>query len=849
MAVFKLKVDAKELPAGTYFVVVRVSHNGQQWQLQGFYHDNNPEVEQNRPTRFFQRSELTQLLQWSYANEVDTPADKQLIALLNEANHVNEPDDPMGLLSVQARREVELEHLHLDVEGHEEGDPSAMPSVANAGPKKTVGLFESNDQSKLTYENVHALILQLHQGIDGLFPEMGLEEAEFRKRLDALVELKERILGLLNGPSMIKNVASSRVGGGGIAALAHEWSPLLLEASYVIRAAKNWLESDSEASFARDPKLVAPCPLQATAGATIVRAWKKYRAYTAIWSGTKWSSGKLQDTLGGRSNDDPETLKKARGKLRKAVKKLKKDDKFDELFSKEKIGTLKHLKNPIAELSAKNIQRLKQQLRQHAIGVIGLDPVELNRERLEEAAQLLREEHEEYHTAWQLARQALEQNLLEYELVIAPPAEPTAMLTPTSLRRARSEFQLRSRCESLERRLNFLADNYESDVVMNGFGLLPTEVDLCAAIIDLPFTIKHATPNWYCIANDGSLDSLSEFQKKNPNWSSEFSTPGNIENLGNHGFVFFRVDVGRDPVVTRYGDTHIVDDLTVIETDGWISLFDQLKPLSSTTMQRYYDHEGNLIRYASMKGTNDSIHVYEYGKLLAKPNNKCKQATSFARSQCNAFDGDVWPSMNRKCKFTDFVFYGPQIRLGIALSLIYELRMFIQCGYYRNVMEQFRALAASDVDRIAFLSRLVSQTFRPEGKYPVALRFTRERVESAKVIKPQGDDRWLPDATENPKIMPIVRAIQRRKYLIDAVAQANKTAEFHRMHERKARKEANTEKENEQRAKAEAREKEFKVLTPELEQVVKQCEELKKLHPTLFPSEYEEEDTRFKKGI
>lgn len=849
MAVFKLNVAAKGFLAGTYLKVVHASDNGQQWQLQSIHHDDNPEVQHNSQTRFFQRSEVTQLLTLSYSDKADTLLDKQFISLLNQANQVDEPDDLMEFLSVQARRTVEREHPHLDVEEQEEGGPSAMPSAANAAPKKTVGLFESNDQSKLTYEKAHALILQLRQGIDGLTPEMGLEEAEFPKRLDALVELKERILGLLNGPSMIKNVASSRVGGGGIAALAHEFSPLLLEASYVIRAAKNWLDSNSDALFARDPKLVAPCPLQARAGATIVRAWKKYRAYTAIWSGTKWSSGKLQNTLGGRSNDDPKALEKARGELRKAVKKLKKNEKFDELFSQDEIGTLEHLKNPIAELSAKNIQRLKQQLRRHAIDVIRCDPVELNRERLKEAAQLLSEEHEECHTAWLLARQALEQNPLEYELVVAPPAEPTTMLTPTSLERACSEFQLRSRCESLEKRLNFLADNYESDVVMNGFGLLPTEVDLCAAIIDLPFTIKHATPNWYCIVNDGSLDSLSEFQKKNPNWSSEFSTPGNIKNLGNHGFVFFRVDVGRDPVATRYGDTQIVDDLTVIETDGWISLFDQLKPLSSTTMQRYYDHEGNLIRRASMMGTNDSIHVYEYGKLLAKPNNKRKQATSFAQSQRTAFPGEVWPSMNRECPFTDFVFYGPQIRLGIALSLIYEVRMFIQCGYYRHVMEQFRAVAASDVDRIAFLSRLLSQTFRPEGKYPVALRFTRERVESARVIKPQGDDRWLPDATERPAVMPIVRAIQRRKYLIDAVAQAKKTAEFHREHEREAQKRANAKKENEQRAKAEAREKEFKELSPELERVLKQCEELRKSHPTFFPPEDEEEDTRFKMGI
>jgi hypothetical protein len=815
MALFQLLQDAKGLRKGTYLTLTRVDGHRQLWELCAVHHDEDPEVQKQRPTRFFQRSELG-LLKCAVPDKTDTPIDGELIALL-----------------APAKRKKEKEESDDEEDEDEDDDEDDADDGEASPPEKTVGLFDPKDDDKISYDELIAQLLTLKDGVQALSPERGLPLDEFRKGVEELSKLQRSLVERFNGPSGVRDVAARNPGG--IAAIADQYSPWLLEASYVLRAARAWLDAGGKGAPRPPQEVLAICPDRAKIGLVVVRTWKKYLAYRAIWKGTKWSSGKLAATLGGKSKDTPTQLATARRDFRKEVKKAKTSGKFDEIFSAEP-GTLEHLKNPIAELSRANVKRLKLQLRQTALELFGVDPREINRELVRLGNSELREELDATRAEWLEAKEAVRWVMSYGNL--GPGGEP-----PPSL--VGREEALRKKCQSIEGRLEILETLPDSDLVMNGFGLLPGEPDLCAAIMDLPFTIKHATPNWYCIQNDGSLDSLLEFQKKNPNWSSEFSTPGNVANLGNHGFVFFRVDVGDDPIVTRYGDTLLVDDLSVIERDGWISLFDQLKPLSSTTMVRCYDHLGALIRHAKVDGTNNSEHAYEYGYLPARDET---QAESFARTQVDRFKGERWQHLDRTCKFTDFVFYGPQIRIGLALSLILELRYLARSGYRRHVMERFRALEENEADRTQFLSRLISQTFRPEGKYPVALRFTRH-TEDFTVRKPEGDKRWLPDGTANPEVMRVIKVIQRRKYLADAVPQAKKTAASHRKYQRDAEKASDPVKAEDQRKKAAAREAEFARLSSEREEVERQYKEAQKTHPELFPDETEQVDARFRRGV
>lgn len=64
--------------------------------------------------------------------------------------------------------------------------------------------------------------------------------------------------------------------------------------------------------------------------------------------------------------------------------------------------------------------------------------------------------------------------------------------------------------------------------------------------------------------------------------------------------------------------------------------------------------------------------------------------------------------------------------------------------------------------RQAYLGKVLSRLFRPEAKYPVALRLSHTPPQ---VSKPEGDSRYQPDGTENPAVMPGIRLEQRRKEL------------------------------------------------------------------------------------
>lgn len=303
------------------------------------------------------------------------------------------------------------------------------------------------------------------------------------------------------------------------------------------------------------------------------------------------------------------------------------------------------------------------------------------------------------------------------------------------------------------------------------------------SIMTLPFTIKHATQNWYRIANDGRLESTYEFKKRNQGWNSEFSTPGNLKKLGNKGFVFFRVDVGLEEIETRYGDTQVMADLNLIEQQGWISLFDQLNPLSSDSMKRFYDHQGNLLRTTEVGGTNNIYHSYKYGMIPA--NSRGKKAISFSKTQIKTFttknrEPKIFHDLNKKEDFSKYVFYGRQIRMGIALSVLHELRFFKQSGYYQYIMKQFHLMNNDRPNqcilssREIFLKNFISSLFRPEGKLPVALRSTEQDFDQLNIVKPGGDNRWNKDGSENSAIMTPKKLKQKQKHYINEIDKKRK---------------------------------------------------------------------------
>ncbi|MEM9458911.1 MAG: hypothetical protein AAGF11_32330 [Myxococcota bacterium] len=624
-----------------------------------------------------------------------------------------------------------------EVEGEDEGE------VEEHG----VGLTRNNDHLKIDYEEFMVLMVQLQRDLGRLCAPEGLTIDDFKSTLESVDKLRRGIQNLLNGPSMLKGVtvhpSEHDMVETGINGLAEEISPLLLHAAFVSRASRKYL-ADRQTRYPTPPPNIVSCSrgdsvTMAKKGTFIVRMWKKHLAYQAIWAGKKWTSGGFREYLGRATGEDV-------------------------------IG-----KNPITEISERNIQQLKKQLEATAAWFGKETPRQ--------------QKVKQYFLATKARHQSLTNEISNYQRFLSSVDQEDRQRVVDKIN------DLQAKASKAQDQIHQLKAEFYTRTTSkhDAFGLLPEELNLFAALIDLPYTIKHATNNWYCIANDGRLDSLKEFSHRNPEWKSEFSTTGNVKKLGNHGFVFFRLDVGHDPIDTRYGATLLSADLSLVERDGWISLFDQLKPLSSSSMKRYYDHNGALVRMASTEGTNNHVQVYEYGyapprevrvrsgkrqreaQPKRKTNAELRQAQSFSATECKNFNGRRYPKLQRKVNFWEFVFYGPQIRLGLALSLILELRYLHHCGYRKHVLETFETITDTKL-RTLFLRQLISQTFRPEAKYPVSLRFTEHPLGELTVQDPAGDGRWMPDGTEGAEMMSKVRFVQSYKSLQEQEAAARRLA-------------------------------------------------------------------------
>ncbi len=304
----------------------------------------------------------------------------------------------------------------------------------------------------------------------------------------------------------------------------------------------------------------------------------------------------------------------------------------------------------------------------------------------------------------------------------------------------------------------------------NPYGLRDDEIDLFAALLNLPYKMQHATNMYYPIISSGSLDSYTEIKRHDPKYESEFSTKGNIEKLGNGGFVFFRIYVdGVNGTETRYGKTSLVFDMNLLRKCGWISLHDQLVPFSTKNSRKFF--WGNILLRKSEPvgiknktkdmGLSDGLQ-YEY-RTAAITNSYTEGKIESTLKKSPA---------KRIIPYTNEIFYGKNILLGIVLSVIKELRYLEKCGFREDFLSFFEGVKNDAPQKIELLGKLIKGLFRIEGKYPVALKLTLPDVNQdskpafepiarmgafldkdkyATVINPDGDNRYNIDLSVNPE--------------------------------------------------------------------------------------------------
>jgi hypothetical protein len=325
----------------------------------------------------------------------------------------------------------------------------------------------------------------------------------------------------------------------------------------------------------------------------------------------------------------------------------------------------------------------------------------------------------------------------------------------------------------------------------NPYGLRDDELPLLKLLLQLPLRCQHATNFYYPIANAGSLDSYTEIQRHRPDFESAFSTKGNVTKLGNGGFVFFRIFVeGVNGSDSRYGNTRLVTDISVLEQHGWISLHDQLIPFphKGTSKNFYWDKRilrtgkpSNLNSKTKTNADRDGIeYTYRQEKLPTGGRYKGKKdSLKTFREKMN--------KTTRTLSFTDEIFYGKDILLGIALSVIYELRCLANCGFREDFLK-FMNSEENSTRKIKHLGLLLKGLFRVEGKYPVSLQLLSQQDTSSVaffpyvnpskdevghpvvVENPSGDHRFSPDLTVNVEDMKHALLNQELKYVSDKIA-------------------------------------------------------------------------------
>ncbi|MGW0513531.1 WXG100-like domain-containing protein [Streptomyces olivaceoviridis] len=282
--------------------------------------------------------------------------------------------------------------------------------------------------------------------------------------------------------------------------------------------------------------------------------------------------------------------------------------------------------------------------------------------------------------------------------------------------------------------------------------------ELRKALEGLPYRIKHATPAYHAIANSGVMSSQGDLARRGLGiLASGKSSAKNTSSLGNDDFVFFRLEAGDGPMVTRYGPTTLVFDAAVLEDQGgWVSLHDQLHPLDRETMRQ-------------LRVGDDIVRSATYDDGFAGAGRRSRWTYQYP-------DGTV-----RHVSFEQEVFHGDHVREALALSVVREVHLI--GGPFKDDVFGLLSGAAGPEE----LGSVVSKLYRPEAKFgsglpinPYGSRVETEWPRPITVHNANGDGRYLADGTVDPTARAAGRAFDeasdRVRQADNAVRSGNKKA-------------------------------------------------------------------------
>ncbi|WP_369228381.1 hypothetical protein AB5J52_01860 [Streptomyces sp. R39] len=261
--------------------------------------------------------------------------------------------------------------------------------------------------------------------------------------------------------------------------------------------------------------------------------------------------------------------------------------------------------------------------------------------------------------------------------------------------------------------------------------------NLRAALENLPYRIKHATPAYHAISNSGVMSSQGDLARRGIRFlASGKSSAKNTSNLGNDDFVFFRMEAGDKPMATRYGPTTLVFDAKVLEEKGgWVSLHDQLHPLDRETMR-------------DLKFGDDTVRSAKYDDGFDEMGKRARWTYEYPGG-----------GGSRTVSFDQEVFHGAHVREALALSVVREVHR-IGGGFKDDVLrlaDGLVGLEKTDPADLEKMGAVVSKLYRPEAKFgsglpinPFESHVSSEWPKPLMVHDADGDGRYLADGTVDP---------------------------------------------------------------------------------------------------
>lgn len=242
----------------------------------------------------------------------------------------------------------------------------------------------------------------------------------------------------------------------------------------------------------------------------------------------------------------------------------------------------------------------------------------------------------------------------------------------------------------------------------------PKFLPLLKRIETFKWVLKHNTKSDHIatIKQDRLIMSLTEIHRRGLGTQLKGGTvkgSWDDKNIHNEDFVFFRLAFGTEPAHSRFGSECLIFKPDQLFKIGWVSLFDMLSPDSTDNMAVL--HELNF--------TKDTVGPQKknpFALPLRTINSPEMEINVKFPKSAKGMQGRP-----RTLHRAEIVFFGRDIRLGVACSVMQELLLIGGEGLLNQVMS---------VDD-AVLARIISNLFWIEAKIPRFFQFSPQEFLAA----------------------------------------------------------------------------------------------------------------------